>query len=88
MAEWLILRMPRAADAAAGWLVADSDGRPLAAVQTGPLEDAGASAINRRVAVLVAVRTLGPAGRRATTQVCERFVSSGLAVRCAGSTGR
>ena len=53
MAEWLILRMPRAADAAAGWLVTDSEGRPLAAVETGPLEDASSAAISRRVAVLV-----------------------------------
>ena len=41
MAEWLILRMPRAADAAASWLVADPEGRPLAPVQSGPLEAAG-----------------------------------------------
>ncbi len=53
MAEWLILRMPRAADASAGWLVADSEGRPLAAVATGPLPEAASAAGNRRVAVLV-----------------------------------
>jgi general secretion pathway protein L len=53
MAEWLILRMPRAADAAAGWLIADGEGRPLAAVETGALEEAAVSATNRRVAVLV-----------------------------------
>jgi len=53
MAEWLILRMPRAADAAAGWLVADSEGRPLAAVETGPVANAASAAANRRVAVLV-----------------------------------
>ena len=53
MAEWLILRMPRAADAAASWLVADSDGRPLATVESGPVQAAGGAALNRRVAVLV-----------------------------------
>jgi general secretion pathway protein L len=53
MAEWLILRMPRAADAAASWLTADSDGRPLAAVESGPIEAASSAALNRRVAVLV-----------------------------------
>ncbi len=53
MAEWLILRMPRAADATAGWLIADGEGRPLAAVETGPLQAAAPAAANRRVAVLV-----------------------------------
>ena len=53
MAEWLILRMPRAADAAAGWLVTDPEGRPLSATQTGPLADAAGAAAGRRVAVLV-----------------------------------
>jgi general secretion pathway protein L len=53
MAEWLILRMPRAADAPAGWLVTDAEGRPLAPVETGELEAASAAAITRRVAVLV-----------------------------------
>lgn len=53
MADWLILRMPRAADATAGWLVIDGEGRPLAPVQSGPLSDAGAAAVGHRVAVLV-----------------------------------
>jgi general secretion pathway protein L len=53
MAEWFILRMPRSADAAASWLVADAEGRPLAPVQDGSLEEAGAAAAGRRVAVLV-----------------------------------
>ena len=53
MAEWLILRLPRAADAAAGWLVADDAGRPLSAVQSGALEEAAGAATGRRVAVLV-----------------------------------
>jgi general secretion pathway protein L len=53
MADWLILRMPRAADAAAGWLVVDAGGRPLAQVESGPLEQAATAATGRRVAVLV-----------------------------------
>jgi len=53
MAEWLILRMPRAADATASWLIADAEGRPLAPVQTGSLEEAGGATTGRRVAVLV-----------------------------------
>src|SRR4029077_14375579 len=60
MAEWLILRMPRAADAAAGWLIADSEGRPLANGESGPLEPVTRDAPNRRVAVLVpAAEVLG-----------------------------
>ena len=53
MAEWLTVRMPRAAGGAAAWLVTDEAGRPLAAVQTGPLESAASAASGRRVAVLV-----------------------------------
>jgi general secretion pathway protein L len=53
MAEWLILRLPRAADATASWLIADGEGRPLAPVQNGALAEARAPAADRRVAVLV-----------------------------------
>jgi general secretion pathway protein L len=53
MAEWLILRLPRAADAAVSWLLTDLAGRPLAAVQEGPLASAAGAAAGRRVAVLV-----------------------------------
>ncbi|MBS0387901.1 MAG: type II secretion system protein GspL [Proteobacteria bacterium] len=53
MAEWLIVRMPRAAGTAAAWLVTDEAGRPLAAVQTGSLESAAAAGSGRRIAVLV-----------------------------------
>jgi general secretion pathway protein L len=53
MAEWLIVRMPRAAGLPAAWLVVDEAGRPLASVQAGPLHSAAASAAGRRVAVLV-----------------------------------
>ena len=53
MAEWLTVRMPRAAGTAAAWIVTDEAGRPLAAVQSGPLQSAAAAAAGRRVAVLV-----------------------------------
>ena len=53
MADWFILRMPRSADATASWLIADAEGRPLAPVQSGSLEDAGGATTGRRVAVLV-----------------------------------
>ena len=53
MADWFILRMPRSADAAASWLIADAEGRPLAPVQSGSLEEAGGASAGRRVAVLV-----------------------------------
>jgi general secretion pathway protein L len=57
MAEWLILRLPRAADVTtgngtAGWLVVDGDGRPLKPLQSGPLAAAAADAAGRRLAVL------------------------------------
>jgi general secretion pathway protein L len=53
MAEWLTLRMPRAAGTPAAWIVTDEAGRPLAAVQGGPMQTAAAAAAGRRVAVLV-----------------------------------
>jgi general secretion pathway protein L len=53
MADWFILRMPRSADATATWLIADAEGRPLAPVQGGSLEEAGGATTGRRVAVLV-----------------------------------
>ena len=53
MADWFILRMPRSADAAASWLIADAEGHPLAPVQSGSLEEAGGASTGRRVAVLV-----------------------------------
>jgi len=52
MAEWLILRLPRAADGTAGWLVVDADGRPLKPLQSGPLAAAATDAAGRRLAVL------------------------------------
>lgn len=53
MAEWLTVRMSRAAGTPAAWLVTDEAGRPLAAVQSGTLQSAAAAAAGRRVAVLV-----------------------------------
>lgn len=53
MAEWLILRLARASDSEASWLLADGDGRPLSALQNGPLSAAVGSATGRRIAVLV-----------------------------------
>jgi general secretion pathway protein L len=53
MAEWLVLRLPRTEESGASWLLADGDGRPLSAVQNGPLSAAAAGAAGRRVAVLV-----------------------------------
>jgi len=53
MAEWLIVRLARAVDSGASWLLADGEGRPLSAVQSGALGAAVAAAAGRRVAVLV-----------------------------------
>jgi len=53
MAEWLIVRMPRAAETAAAWLAIDATGLPLTSLQEGPLEQAAAEALNRRVAVVL-----------------------------------
>ncbi len=53
MAEWLTVRMPRGAGTPAAWLVTDEAGRPLSAVQSGPLQSAAAAAAGRRVAVLL-----------------------------------
>ena len=53
MAEWLIVRMPRAAETAAGWLAVDASGLLLGALQEGPLERAAPEAAGRSVAVLL-----------------------------------
>ena len=53
MADWLVLRLARSNDGEASWLLADGDGRPLSAVQSGTLAAAAAAALGRRVAVLV-----------------------------------
>ncbi len=53
MAEWLLLRLPRAADEPAEWLVCDAQGFAAGATQRGTLAEAAAHGADRRVAVLV-----------------------------------
>jgi general secretion pathway protein L len=53
MADWLLLRMPRTADEAAQWLVADTQGMALGSVLTGTLSEAATFAKGRRVCALV-----------------------------------
>jgi general secretion pathway protein L len=53
MADWLLLRLPRAPEELATWLVASAAGAPLTATQSGPLADAASAAPTRRVCVLV-----------------------------------
>ncbi len=53
MAEWLIVRMPRASQTAAAWLAVDATGLPLTSVQEGPLERAVTEAAGRRVAAVL-----------------------------------
>jgi general secretion pathway protein L len=54
MSEWLILRLPHGADGTPAWLLVDGEGRPLSALQSGPLVAAAPLAAGRSVAVLVA----------------------------------
>jgi general secretion pathway protein L len=53
MSEWLVLRLPHGADATPGWLLVDGEGRPLSALQSGPLSAAQPLAAARSVAVIV-----------------------------------
>jgi len=53
MADWLLLRLPRAAGELASWLVADARGAPAGPPQDGPLTLAAPRAAGRRVCVLV-----------------------------------
>jgi general secretion pathway protein L len=53
MAEWLLLRMPRAADEPAEWLVCDAQGFAAGTTQHGALSEAAVLATGRRLAVLV-----------------------------------
>jgi general secretion pathway protein L len=53
VADWLLLRLPRAGGESASWLIADPFGAPLAAVESGPLAAAAPAAAGRRVCVLV-----------------------------------
>jgi general secretion pathway protein L len=53
MAETLLLRLPRAADEAASWLIVDGRGAPVGPPQSGPLNLAVPRVAGRRVCVLV-----------------------------------
>lgn len=53
MADWLLLRLPRAPEEPAAWLIASATGAPLAAAQRGALTAAVPEAAGRRVCVLV-----------------------------------
>jgi general secretion pathway protein L len=53
MADWLLLRLPRAAESEANWLLADSQGLTLTSADHGSLAEAAALAAGRRVCVLV-----------------------------------
>jgi general secretion pathway protein L len=53
MADWLLLRLPRAPEQPATWLVADSRGVPVGPAQAGPLSLAAQRASGRRVCALV-----------------------------------
>ncbi len=74
MADWLLIRLPRAADAPVSWLVSDSLGRIVMPQQSGTLLQAAALGSTRRVCVLV------PAGDVVLTEV-EVPVKSGPKVR-------
>jgi general secretion pathway protein L len=53
MADWLLLRLPRAPDQPASWLIADSRGAVSGATQNGPLSLAAQRSTGRRICVLV-----------------------------------
>lgn len=53
MAETLLLRLPRATDEAASWLIVDARGAPVGPPQSGPLNLALPRVAGRRVCVLV-----------------------------------
>jgi general secretion pathway protein L len=53
MSDWLLLRLPRAPEQGATWLICDARGNPTGAAQSGPLELAAALMAGRRVCVLV-----------------------------------
>ena len=53
MADWLLLRLPRAPDQPASWLVADARGVPSGPPQSGPLALAAPRTAGRRVCVVV-----------------------------------
>jgi general secretion pathway protein L len=53
MADWLLLRLPHAAEQPATWLTADARGAPTGPAQSGPLSLAAPRAAGRRVCLLV-----------------------------------
>ena len=53
MADWLLLRLPRAPAEVAAWMVVDSRGAPIEAPSSGALANAVAAAAGRHVCVLV-----------------------------------
>jgi len=53
MPDWLLLRLPRAPEQPATWLIADAHGAPVGPPQAGPLTLAAARVAGRRVCVLV-----------------------------------
>jgi len=53
MADWLLLRLPRAADTDAEWLVCDKHGFASAGTQRGTLAEAAAQSAGHRIGVLV-----------------------------------
>jgi len=53
MADWLLLRMSRAADQPATWITVDPRGNPSGPLQSGPLSLAAPRAAGRRVCVVV-----------------------------------
>jgi general secretion pathway protein L len=53
MADWLLLRLPHAAEQPATWLTTDARGAPTGPAQSGPLSLAAPRAASRRVCLLV-----------------------------------
>ncbi len=53
MADWLLIRLPRAPDQPATWLVVDARGAPTGPPQSGPLSLAAPRSTGRRICVLV-----------------------------------
>src|SRR3569833_1923545 len=53
MADWLLIRLPRAAEQPATWLTVDPRGNPAGPPQSGPVSLAAPRAVGRRICVLV-----------------------------------
>ncbi len=74
MADWLLIRLPRAPDAPVSWLVCDNQGRVVIPQQKGTLLQAAPLGGSRRVCVIV------PAGDVVLTEV-DLPVRSGMKVQ-------